>query len=149
MESLSVSPTERPFSVSPVNTIRRALRLRVQGAERVRLRVEIDLEHDHVLVFGLPCELDQDRVLRAAGGTPRGEDIDQNRLARFLRLGEGGRVERLPFFGCGGKRADQRGGGNDDKKERAQASHPSDLLALPQDPAAITAADRGPPITIA
>ena len=144
-----MSPTERPFSVSPLNTISVLCDCAFKARSASVCVSKSTLNTTMSLYLGSRVELDQDRVLRAAGGTPHGEDIDQDRLAGFLRLGEGGRVERLPFFGSGGKRADKRGGGNDDKKERAQANHPSDLLALPQDPAAIAAADRDPPITIA
>ena len=79
-----------------------------------------------------------------------GEDIDQDRLAVFLRRGEGGRVKRLPLGGLGRKRADQRDSGNDGSdEERAQAKTIGRILLNDQCQAAIAAAARGPPITLA
>ncbi len=119
----------RPIALSrssPVVGNQRALRIRLQRAHVVLLRVEIDLEHDEVLVFRLAGELRQDRILRAADRAPCGEDIDEDRLAVFLRLGEGGGVEGLPLGGGGRKRAEQQNGREDGKEKRGASEASSD-----------------------
>ena len=74
---------------------------------REKQDIEVDLEHDEILIFRLTGELGEDGILRPAGRTPHGEDIYEDRLPVFLRLGEGGGVERLPFGRPGRKRAEQ------------------------------------------
>jgi hypothetical protein len=62
-----------------------ALLWNLEGAQRVPLRVEIDIEDDQILVFGLRRERRHDRLLRPAFCAPRRGDMHQNGFARFER----------------------------------------------------------------
>jgi hypothetical protein len=62
-----------------------ALLWNLEGAQRVLLRVEIDIEDDQILVFGLRRERRHDRLLRPAFCAPRRGDMHQNGFARFER----------------------------------------------------------------
>ena len=53
------------------------------------LAIEVDLEHLEVFVFRIGFQFLEHGLLRAAGRTPRREDVDEDRRARGLRLLEG------------------------------------------------------------
>ncbi len=81
--------------------------------------------------FRLAGELGEDRVLRPADRAPHGKNIDQDRLAVLLGLGEGGGVEGLPLGRRSRERAEQRDRSDDGKEKRADRGH---LSILPADP---------------
>jgi hypothetical protein len=110
MDFSSVSPTLRPFSLSPLVENQGALLLRLERPHVSLLIVEIDLEHDEVIELGLARQLHENRILRSAYRALGRKNIDKDRLALLLRLGKVCRPEGFPLLPLwpGARRAAQR-----------------------------------------
>ena len=78
-----------------------ALLARIEGLQGILLGIEVHLEHDDVSELGPLGERIQHLVLRLAGGTPRGGDVDQDRLVGALRGLEGRVVVLSLLQRCG------------------------------------------------
>jgi hypothetical protein len=85
-----VSPTERPV-FGPFLKVMSVLCIRAEALNRILLGVEVDMQHEQLVVVRLLLDVRQDRRPRLAHRAPGGVDFDERRPRCLLPCVKGGR----------------------------------------------------------